>query len=345
MDQPKVSIILINWNGQADTIDCLNSIGKLDYSNYEIVVVDNASTDNLVATVKKDFPHVNLIESEKNLGFTGGNNLAMKLAVDNGADYCWLLNNDTTVAVDSLAELVKVAEQSPTAGLLSSIIYYQDWPEKILYCGSYIDIEKGVKKFTREIAEIQRWQNEEPEKVCVWGTAMLVKRQLINDIGYLDDQFFAYEEDSDYSLRAIDAGYFNQNVWSSAVYHKKERYQPDKVQYPVHYYYYFTRNDYIFWMKYLPRKKRFAFRLQYWATVIKRAASCRDGQNMAAASATLAGGWGAIRGERGIWQQDIKMPKRLSSLLLSRPYLWANLLSGHWDRIFAEGLNRLKSTF
>ena len=111
---PLIYIIILNWNGLQDTLECLGSILKMDYPNFRVVVVDNNSTDNSVDIIRKAHPQVSLIENKENLGYTGGNNTAMRYAMQHSADYVWLLNNDTTVEADTLSKLVFAAEESST---------------------------------------------------------------------------------------------------------------------------------------------------------------------------------------------------------------------------------------
>jgi GT2 family glycosyltransferase len=343
MVEPKVEIVILNWNGLKATCRCLKSVLQLDYTNFEVVVVDNASTDDSVASLRQHALPIKLIRNKENLGYTGGNNLVLQQALVQDVAYVWLLNNDTTAAPDSLRELVQTAESSPHIGLVTPVIYYQHTPQKILYCGSHLDTATQTRRFTRQLAEIEGWQSEEPDKVTAWGTALLIKRQLLLDIGMLDDQFFAYFEDTDYSLRAIQAGYCNRVAFNAKVYHDKESYQPDKSQYPPHYYYYFTRNEYFFWRKHLPAWRKFSFFGRYWATVLGRVAGCAGKKDVAGMQATLDGAWHAMRGLAGAWNQNVSMPALLSKVLLWHPYLWANLLQGNFSIIFNHAWQRLKA--
>src|SRR3972149_8894642 len=115
----KVFIIVLNWNGYRDTVDCLRSIEKCSYTAYEVVVVDNGSTDGSVERLKKDFKDVVYIENKENLGYTGGNNVGIKYAMDRRGEFIWLLNNDTLIESDSLDILIRAAKDNPYAGVLS----------------------------------------------------------------------------------------------------------------------------------------------------------------------------------------------------------------------------------
>ena len=129
--EPTVYIILLNWHGWRDTIACLDSLASLDYTNYHLQVVDNGSTDNSVACIRAAHPEVSIIETGRNLGFSGGCNVGVRRALEEGADYIWLLNNDTTVDPQALSAMVAVAETDPKVGAIGSVLYYLDNPKDI----------------------------------------------------------------------------------------------------------------------------------------------------------------------------------------------------------------------
>ena len=123
----KVTIILLNWNGKEDTIECLESLKHITYPNYEILLVDNGSTDGSVECFRERYPGMEIIENGENLGFAEGNNVGIRRAMDEGADYVLLLNNDTVVDPEFLGELVKVGESDPKIGIVGpKICYYNN---------------------------------------------------------------------------------------------------------------------------------------------------------------------------------------------------------------------------
>jgi GT2 family glycosyltransferase len=144
----------LNWNGLLDTVQCLESIQRLKYENYEVVVVDNGSGDNSAAYLKKNYPWIVLIENVNNLGYAGGNGVGMRYAVANNADYLWLLNNDTVVHTDSLRNLVSMTEASPAIGLASPIIFYFDQPNRWQFAGSYFDWKTFSLKYPHDRDEV-----------------------------------------------------------------------------------------------------------------------------------------------------------------------------------------------
>ena len=159
MYYPKVSIIILNWNGLKDTLECLESVKKSDYPNYEIILIDNASKNREGEIIKSRFPELILVQNEMNLGFAGGNNIGMRYALKNGAYYVWLLNNDTVIESNTLSDLVAVAEKTPNAGLLSPLIYYYANPEQIQFCGSSFDKEDLQIKYINNKNKVKRTHN------------------------------------------------------------------------------------------------------------------------------------------------------------------------------------------
>ncbi|MDW8091366.1 MAG: glycosyltransferase family 2 protein, partial [Meiothermus sp.] len=115
-----VYVIVLNWNGWKDTIECLSSLRHSDYPNYEIVVVDNNSEDDSVVRIREAHPQVPIIQAEDNLGFAGGNNLGIRYALSKGAEFVWLLNNDTKVMKNTLSSMVELAMRNPDVGVVGS---------------------------------------------------------------------------------------------------------------------------------------------------------------------------------------------------------------------------------
>lgn len=218
-----VYIIVLNWNGKEDTLDCLRSLRSTDYARYKIVLVDNGSQDGSVDAVRDGFPEAEIIEIGKNLGFAGGNNVGIEYAVKAGADYVFLINNDTTVHPDYLKELVAVAESDPGIGAAGSKIYYHSEPDRIWFAGGKINWLKNKGEHIG-LDEIDQGQYDQVREVgYLTGCALLVKREVIEQVGVLEDDYFLYYEDADYSLRIQNAGYKTVYVPSSKIYHKVSR--------------------------------------------------------------------------------------------------------------------------
>ena len=207
MGQPSVSVILVNWNGRNDTLECLHSLAKVSYAPMHIIMVDNASADDSVDAVKREFPSVEVIPNETNLRFAGGNNIGIKRALERGSDYILLLNNDTTVDAEFLTELVKAADADPGIGMVGAKIYYYDDPKRIWFAGGRIEWWKGWISHIG-LREEDRGQYDTARAVdYITGCCLLVKRPVIEKIGNLDEQFFMYGEDVDWCLRVCKAGF------------------------------------------------------------------------------------------------------------------------------------------
>jgi GT2 family glycosyltransferase len=136
MKYPKISIIVLNWNGKIDTLECLQSVYRIDYTNFDVIVVDNGSSDDSVQAIRDSFPEVTVLETNENLGFAGGNNVGIRYALKNGADYIFLLNNDTIVDPRILKQFIEVSKSIDDRGILGAKIYYYNEPEKIWYAGA-----------------------------------------------------------------------------------------------------------------------------------------------------------------------------------------------------------------
>lgn len=206
-DKPLVYIIVLTWNGKKDTVECLSSLQKITYTNYKILVVDNASSDGTREEVQKQFSEVEYIFNPINLRFAGGNNVGIDYAFKKGTDYILLLNNDTTVAENFLDELVSTAIASLNIGIVGPKMYYHSDPNRIWYAGGKIEWWKGWISHigVREIDNGQYDQTKETDFVS--GCCVLVKREVVEKVGMLDTAYYIYGEDVDWCVRASRAGY------------------------------------------------------------------------------------------------------------------------------------------
>ena len=215
---PSVAIIILIWNGQDDTVECLESLRKDTYSSKKVIVVDNGSSDDSAAVIRARFPEVTLIETGANLGFTGGNNVGIRHAIAHGADYVYILNNDTTVEPDSLSALIAAAEAAPKFGLLAPVMHYFDPPREIWFAGSRIVLASGLA-----VHDNSRNPNrtEAPYEVpWVSGCAMLMPASLASKLGGFDERYYLTSEDVDLSLRVSREGYAVVTVPAARIYHK-----------------------------------------------------------------------------------------------------------------------------
>jgi GT2 family glycosyltransferase len=241
---PDVSIILLNWNGLADTLACLDSLSRLDYPSFQVVVIDNGSSDGSPEAIRKAHPEVRVLETGENLGYVGGNNLGLDYACSRGSVYALLLNNDTEVAPDFLRRMVEFAEIDPMVGVVGPTIYYADPAEMIWSAGGQLERRTGLT-LMYGMDEVDRGQfGESPRKVdFVTGCALLAKTAVVKEVGKLDSRFFAYFEENEWCIRVAQAGYTIYHLPTARIWHKIS---PARREHSPQVYYYMTRNRLLF---------------------------------------------------------------------------------------------------
>ncbi|NYB51991.1 MAG: glycosyltransferase family 2 protein [Methanobacteriaceae archaeon] len=292
MNYPHVTIIIVNYNGWQDTIECLESVYGIEYPNFSLVLVDNNSKDGSHAKIveyckgelkveseffeynpenkpitiqefsndksqKQTIDHQSrtldsdsliLIKNKKNYGFAEGNNIGIRFSLKNlEPEYVLLLNNDTVVGKNFLNELVKVGEKEEEIGILGPKIYIYHQPNVIWSAGCKISWKlcRGVQIGTKQS---DHGQFDEQKKVeYVSGSAFLIKTEVIHKIGLMDEKYFLYFEESDWTLRANQAGYESLYVPSAHVWHKVSQ-SGGGISKPAGLYY-ITRNRWIFMKK------------------------------------------------------------------------------------------------
>lgn len=213
---PEVSVIIPNWNGKSLLKNCLNSLNKQTYKDFEILVIDNGSTDRSVKFVKKNYPDVKLIELKKNTGFAPAVNLGIKICT---GLYMVLINNDTKVDKECLENLVKAAKKHQDSGLIAAKILQMDNPGLIDSAGDYIDAVGHANNFGYGEKDGKDF-NGGRHVFLVSGGGCLIKREVFEKIGFFDPVYFAYMEDVDFSFRAQLKGFKAYFEPKSVIYHK-----------------------------------------------------------------------------------------------------------------------------
>ena len=218
---PKVLIIILNWNGFRDTLECLQSLQQIQYQNFSVLVVDNGSTDESVAQIKQAFPDVDLLETGENLGYAGGNNAGIAHALNNHPDYIFLLNNDTFVDPEILTAFVDAATLCPAAGIFGAKGYYYSKPDTIWTLGGKWDRSTTEIKFISQGETDNAASCGQPFEVdYVIGCALFCRADLIQNIGMMEDAFFLNFEEMDWCYRARAAGYLSYAVPNAKLWHK-----------------------------------------------------------------------------------------------------------------------------
>jgi GT2 family glycosyltransferase len=211
---PKVACVVLNWNGWADTIECLSALKECDYPQLTLLIVDNGSTDDSVTRIRTAHPDVLLLESGKNLGFAAGNNIGIRYALSQGADYVWLLNNDTKPAPTAVSALVAKALADERLGAVASICYHADAPSVVqAWGGSRVNLWIGYGRLCKESRD-DDWLH------TLNGTSILITREALEDVGLLDESFFLYWEDTEFCLRLRKKGWRIGAAPESRILHK-----------------------------------------------------------------------------------------------------------------------------
>lgn len=218
---PNVWIVLVNFNGTADTRACLRSLAG---QAADVVVVDNASVPDPTADLRAEFPHVHVVRSEVNGGWAGGNNLGLRFALARGADLVVLLNNDTVASPDLVAQLAATAAAYPEFGILGPVIRFLDPPCEVQTDGVVFNRPDRPGFFQRHPVPLDTAAVPPVPPVTevdiVNGCCLMVRRQVVERIGLVDEDFFLIHEESDFCLRAQRAGFRNGVLAEALVWHK-----------------------------------------------------------------------------------------------------------------------------
>jgi len=288
MKKYTIAVIIVNWNGIIDTVACLKSLEHVVLGDNTLltIVVDNGSTNDSVAIIKKQFPKVTLIENSTNLGFTGGNNVGIKYALEKDVDLIWLLNNDTIVDKNVLS-FTKVFDEI-TVGAAGCKIYFA--PDHEYHHDRYKESERGkvfwyaggivdwnnMYASHRGVDEVDHGQYNTTESTpFITGCSFVVRADVVRKVGMLDDVYFLYLEDLDWNVRMQKAGWKTMYVPSSIVWHVNAG-SSGRPGNPLHEYY-FTRNRLLLGMRYAPFRTKFALvreamRFLFTATDIRKKA-------------------------------------------------------------------------
>ena len=248
----KVTVIILNFKVKKLALKCLESVQNSNYKELEVILVDNRSNDGIEDDVRK-FRDVSFIQTGKNLGYSGGNNIGIKKALESGADYIFILNPDTTIERDCIKNLIDGME-SAGADIAGPKIYFAG-SKKIWYSGGIMDWENVIGKH-KGVDEEDRGQYDVPQETdFVTGAAMMVKREVFEKIGLFDEKYFLYYEDADFCERAKRDVFKVFYIPEAVVYHANAA--SAGLGSPLQDYY-ITRNRMLYASKFLPLRTRFS---------------------------------------------------------------------------------------
>jgi len=213
------NVVILNWNGYEDFKECIKSLQKEAYKNFQIVLVDNGSEINEAELLENDFPAIKSIRIEENLGFSGGNNIGIKYSLGQSTDFILLLNNDTIVETNFLEPLVEKMLQDNQVGIVAPQINYYSARNRVWSAGG--KIRKIRASGFADFDKIESYLSSNERQVdFVSGCCMLVRREVFEKIGLFDENYFLYVEDTDFCHRVTEAGYKIYVTPKSKIYHK-----------------------------------------------------------------------------------------------------------------------------
>ena len=214
---PLVYIVVLNYNNYDDTVETIESIERLDYENYKILLVDNGSEKEVVERIRERFPELRIVETGKNLGYAGGNNFGIRVALSEGAEYVLVLNNDIVLESDALKKMVEIMEKEANCAACQPLVKFYKEREKIWSAGTKMFLGyprlylKGKKEAIEDVFEAP---------FGLSGCAILVRASAFRDIGLFDERLFLMHEETEWCVRAKKKGYKLLVVASAVVYHK-----------------------------------------------------------------------------------------------------------------------------
>ena len=253
MNIPFISIIITTRNRKKDISECIESILSSNYSNYEIILVDNASEDDTVEMIEQKFPYVKIVKNDKNLGIAGGRNIGTSLAK---GDYILFLDSDTIIDKNMLGELINVIKKEKRIGIVVPKMYFLESPNLIWYAGAKVNLLTS-RTYNIGVYEIDYGQYDKICETSHGPTAFLCSRELINKIGEHNEEYFMSYADLDFAIRAKKEGFKVLYVPTAKLWHKisvgRNR-TPIRDLLGTFPYraYYFARNRFIFMKKNVP---------------------------------------------------------------------------------------------
>ncbi|MFA6981848.1 MAG: glycosyltransferase family 2 protein [Patescibacteria group bacterium] len=244
MKEPKVTIVIPTWNRKKDLIEGIRSVEKSTYKNVEIVVIDDASPDSTKETIEKMFPKVKVIKNKKNLGTTGSRNVGMKYAMKN-SDYIMFQEDDVVLDKKAIEILMNVLTRNDTIGAVSPTMFYYDNPKRVQYAHISTNLWTGINEF----GDPRDWEKPYPTPGCTGD--FIIKTAAAKKVGFFDDLYRMYYEDSDYSARIWKAGFELYYVPKAKIWHKVPSLDIKKsTNRWLSHSYYTARNKIIFMKKY-----------------------------------------------------------------------------------------------
>ena len=242
---PSISVVVVAWNNYADTHECLNSLMAQQQVEANIILVDNGSKVEALENLVMEFPNIVYIRSETNLGFGAGTNLGLREALKSNSDYFLIVNNDTRTDANMIHKLIETAKNE-NIGMVAPLIYYYDSPDKVWSSGGQIN---NLLMMPLDSHNRQKAPSCPTERTFLSGCCLLVKREVLEQVGMFDERFFLYFEDLDFCVRVKEAGWKMMVIPAAKLLHKVSRSSGGLFGESERYHY--ARSSGIYFRKYL----------------------------------------------------------------------------------------------
>ena len=241
MSDPRVITVILNTNHRDDTLACLDSLRHTLYRAHSVIVLDNNSSDGSLDAVRSLFPEVEVVSLARNLGYGGNNNVGIELACQHGADWIFVLNEDTILAPDCITRMVEVGESDGRIGMVGPMVYHHSEPDVIQSAGGRLGPAWEALHYGENERDCDQFDH--PHDVdWLSGCSMMVRRACVDQAGALDDRFFYYYDETEWCLRAREYGWRIVHVPAAHLWHKgvQREYRPSP-----NVTYYNTRNHFL----------------------------------------------------------------------------------------------------
>jgi GT2 family glycosyltransferase len=320
----RILISVLNWNCTDETTACVQSLAALSNTGghaLDIVVIDNGSRPDEWARLQDNLrgARLTLLRNETNQGFAGGHNIALRRALDSGAEYAWLVNSDAVVKPDALDKIVALMDADPRCGAASPVILARDDESVFDFVGARHDWAAMASVSAASIEEARQMEAEHPREMWLMGAAFMLRVEALREIGLLDHAYFAYYEDNDICARLSAKGWLCRMVFDAVVLHNHPRVRMSEKG--AYYFYLMARNSFRFWYQHTPAPFRRMIRLKLIDRALLVANQLRDSGYDEKSAACMLGIYDSQVGKSGKWNLDRKVPPMVEAL---RRLRWRN---------------------
>ena len=328
-----VIVSILNWNTAAMTAQCVESVLQLERDEgvqLTVVVIDNGSADADWALLQASIhsPEVELIREPRNLGFAGGHNVAIALALARNSDFIWLINSDSLLAPDAMRQVLALMDADPRCGAASPVVTALHDESKIDFCGARHDWKNLDSIRAGSVAQARQMEADTPLEMWLAGTVVLFRIAALRAVGPLNAKLFAYFEDDDIGVRLVNGGWTNRIAFDARAMHA----QPDVKERPAHYFYLLYRNSFLFYLANTPGPYRRWLRLRLLQRALFTANRLIYKGQRDKANACMLGVMDGLAGRGGVpnFQQRRAslLMNMLRGIMLVKQYRWIKRLEG-----------------